>query len=169
LCLGLGILPGCGGDGGGGEVILATYDFHSAGSGATSIASHVELRLSFSDDAPYEMLTITPPLAGGEHGVSFETRPEDGATAASVMGRLANGTDEILGFLGWYLPSGGGGGGTAHESTFYDTRHPDLAGTDLVGATVTRLVVRIESCTFVAGDPHSHDITGTLIVMGTLD
>ena len=44
-----------------------------------------------------------------------------------------------------------------------------LAGTDLVGATVTRLVVRIESCTFVAGDPHSHDITGTLIVMGTLD
>lgn len=162
------LLGGCGSSGDD-EVILATYDFHNAGSGFGSVASHVELRLSFSDDPPYEMLTITPPLAGGESGVSYETRPGDSATAASVLGRLANGNDELLGLLGWWLPVGGGGGGTADESSFYDTRHPDLTGVDLVGATVTRVIVRIDSCTFVPGDPHSRDIAGTLIVMGTLD
>ena len=168
LALGLGALSGCGGSGGGDEV-LATFDFHGAGSGFTTVASHFELRLSFSDDVPYESLAITPPLQGGENGTSYETRASDSATAASVLSLLANGANEIVALLGWYLRSGGGGGSTASESALYDTRHPDLAGTDLVGATVTRLVVRIDTCTFVAGDPHSYDVTGTVVVMGKVD
>ena len=162
-------LAGCGGGGGGG-----------GGDGDEDEPQPfllLEMQIGFSGsysgvDPDYDIVveigTVPVPLNLGalgtdDDGVSLPANPAD-ASFPGFVAALTNGADDLL-VIRTVLDTDDRAFSTLDTNEFI-RRSAELAGPDLIGATITEIVFRADVVDVVTGSGGRQEISGALLVLG---
>ena len=166
----LGMLGACGGGGGNKdgqqEVLLGTMPFSISDAG--NFLTSGFMATLHSADAEATIFLATPVLLGGEVGIPFETAAGERADSDAYFAALTDGVDEATHTGLLELPGAGTTSNSGLESVRIQRLVPELAGPDLAGATITRLVLTFATVDIVTGNPYSVNLEGTVMFFGTV-
>jgi len=171
------LLVSCGGGGGGdsgaspggGEVLLATLPVGfgtNCLTGCTSITS-LQIALAWAlGSTAGEVFPATPPLVAAQTG-DFELRAGASPAVDQFFSMVTDGSDGQVGGGSILNPGDLWEMNIALESLSFQNVHPSLAGPDLDGATITRIVVSVTTV-FIDNLNFTTTFAATVSFYGTL-